>query len=81
MKFPISKKPLTRTTERGCGFHCLSGENRKTCIIDRPVNEESLYITEVANKDCPYLMKIGYRFTTYICICPKRREIYEKYSI
>ncbi len=61
-----------------CEFNhaCLHDPNFKFCKVERCVNNK-VYFVQKENKHCPYARTFGYSFH---CICPVRKEIYDKYK-
>ncbi len=76
----ITEETLKQTTKCHSSFQCLT-ENRDICLVDRRINGRGLVIRERNDKNqgCQYLMSFG--FSSYICNCPTRYELYTQYNI
>ena len=83
MILEISDKTLKQTTKCLRNFQCLTSESREMCLIDSHLQENVLLIKERAHTktDCSYMRVFGYSYTVYVCTCPTRREIYERYNM
>ena len=79
MAYQVSDKTKKQTTKCPYMFQCLNNETWDTCSIDRDLQGAFHTIKTKSNKSaCPY--RFSYAFS-YYCICPTRREIYQRYKI
>jgi hypothetical protein len=75
----VRKETIDHTTKCPRNYLCLTSNNRDMCLIDRPVSDEGLFIKgRVKHENCPYYIEFEY---SYICDCPTRHEIYQRYNI
>jgi len=58
-------------------FSCLKVE-RDICAVEDCVNDSVLFVKSKYKASCPYQQMFG---NEYICNCPVRKELYEKYRI
>lgn len=56
---------------------CLTEENHPCCKVSSCVGSKILFL-EKLERDCPYHQEFGF---SYICNCPVRIELYNKYKI
>ncbi len=56
---------------------CLK-EKCELCAVADCVNDSVLFVKSEYNASCPYQQMFGNEF---ICSCPVRKEIYEKYRL
>jgi hypothetical protein len=80
----ISDETLSRTTKCPSNFHCLNdGQHAKCsdatplCRVDYFIGNTDLVVSP-GHEDCPYKVSFGMR---YVCSCPVRQEIYQRYHI
>jgi len=73
----ISEETLKSTTKCQFDFACLEGNGFPKCVVDYSVKNNGVFIKQENDQRCPYKMAFGY---SYICYCPTRYEIYEKYE-
>lgn len=79
MDLKISDKTLKDTIKCKKGFSCLSGDQKGLCQVTlHPY--KTLYFIECRNneEECIYQTPID---NAYICACPTRKEIYDRYGI
>jgi len=68
---------LRKTTWCTKNFKCLQNGNCNYCQITRAVSKE-VHFVNCPDSDCSYKMSYG---ESWICNCPTRKEIYNKYGI
>jgi hypothetical protein len=78
MKLIISENAITETMMCKKDFVCLSGEGACLCELTYCLNGKSYFINPDKDKLCNYKVKYG---TTFLCGCPTRKEIYNRYEI
>jgi hypothetical protein len=59
-------------------FKCLADNNYKLCKIIESVRDNVFFIECLGVKPCIY--KISFGYSSYVCNCPTRKEIYRKYK-
>lgn len=77
MDTKISKDVINNTTRCKKNFSCLSGEN-PICRVELCVDDKIHFIKCANNEPCSYKIPFGYSF---VCICPVRKELHNKYNI
>lgn len=78
--FHISEETKKRTTKCLYNFECLCNDDWNTCTIKRELYGNGLEIKDRCDKNnCTYSMLFG--FSMYLCHCPTRCEIYQRYNI
>lgn len=78
-RLQVSDETLKLTTKCMRNFECLTSNKRNFCSVERPIKGGGIFIKEKARETCSYVMPFG--FSSFICNCPTRREIYDRYSI
>jgi len=72
----VSDQAKRSTEECTKDFACLKG-NLAPCKLEQCLGREVLVCL---NKEyCPYQIRFG--FADYLCSCPIRKELYEKYHM
>ncbi len=74
----IDKGILKKTTRCNFDFSCLTGD--KTCLCEVIDQKGFSSIKVRPNPDLPCSYNLPFNKSHY-CICPTRREIYQKYKI
>jgi len=72
----IEKEILDKTVHCTKDFDCIKNNNI-CCKVVSCVNKEVLFVECSEKNSCSYRMTYGYSF---ICTCPTRKEIYNKYG-
>lgn len=78
MRFLINDETLQATTDCEKGFSCLNGKIYDLCKVESCINEKVHFIKCANDGYCTYQDPFGYDF---VCACPTRKEIYNKYKI
>jgi hypothetical protein len=78
-RLQVSDEALKLTTRCMRNFKCLTAETTNICKAERPIKGGGIFIKEKVRETCNYAMPFG--FSSFICNCPTRREIYDRYSI
>ena len=75
----ISISERARNAAKRCKnkFACLKDKNT-CCEVDDCINDSILFVKSTYNASCPYQQLFGNEF---ICNCPVRKELYDKYRI
>ena len=66
------------TTKCEKNFTCLSDKNHKLCNVINTVGGKILCCYCFGRQPCNY--RVPHGFTSYLCSCPIRKEIYRKYK-
>jgi len=74
----IKKEILDKTEHCTKNFDCLKNNNTCCCKVESCINKEFYLVKCCENDSCGYRMTFG--TSTYICTCPTRKEIYNKYG-
>jgi hypothetical protein len=59
-------------------FACLNGNRDFLCKVEQCLGGQVLFVACLEQGYCSYQRRYG--FTGYMCTCPVRKEIYEKYD-
>lgn len=75
----IRNEILNKTTQCNRDFSCLKGiKPDKNCRVINCLNNEVHFVECSNDSFCSYLMSFG---NSFICNCPVRKEIFNKYGI
>jgi len=58
---------------------CLNGNGHKLCNVVCSCGDQVLFIEFQKKRRCNYKSSFG--FSSYLCNCPVRKEIYKKYGV
>jgi len=78
MKVYVSNEVMQSTTGCKKGFSCLEDNKKDLCKIGTSVDGEVHFIVCLNETNCSYERSYEEGF---ICDCPIRKEIYNKYKI
>ena len=78
MKIEVSEDTIKATIECKKNFSCLTCKREDLCTVERVISKDLMYFKCMNKNYCSYQMTFG---SFYICICPTRREIYDRYKI
>lgn len=78
LQIKIKEETIKKTNKCNKKFACLSTNNQVCCKVEYRTNGSFLFIYCSNNKHCNYIMTLG---NNYICNCPIRKEIYNRYCI
>ena len=78
MKVKISKDTLSKTKNCGNDFSCLKGKKECLCEVVGSSGYDVLFINPHSNRDCIYCTPFS---NSFLCHCPTRNEIYNRYKI
>ncbi len=78
MGFEVSEDILRKTTGCSCEFSCLSGGGECFCELDSGLGDKVIFIKPRNGGYCNYMISFGHSF---VCTCPTRKEIFNRYSI
>lgn len=72
----IDKNIIADTVKCEKNFDCLTGNNLVYCKVENYVNNEVHFIKCTDRLRCSYKMSFG---DSFICTCPTRKGIFNKY--
>ncbi len=76
MDIQINNEILKKTTCKK-GFSCLSGNKNEICKVELNVEDKIHFVKCINNDPCNHRRSFGYSF---VCLCPVRKEIFNKYG-
>ena len=74
----IDKAVLKKTSRCNFDFICLSEDHSCMCEVKDLKGLTSIKVKPNPDRPCPYLLRFH---KSHYCVCPTRREIYNKYKI
>jgi hypothetical protein len=74
----ISKETLQQTIKCTLSFQCLDDERRDICSVELSLREKGCFLKTVKPIACRYRVSFG---DSYLCTCPTRLELFNKYKI
>lgn len=77
MNLQIDIDTLSRTTKCTRDFACLT-DSGQLCRVENCVDNKVHFIQCRHDAKCNYQISYGY---SYICTCPTRKEIYNRYGL
>jgi hypothetical protein len=78
MIFKVDDSTIKETTKCEKNFSCLSEKRKELCKVTHKVEDEVFFVECQDTESCSYRSLFGYSF---ICTCPVRKVIYNKYTI
>ncbi len=78
MKLYVSNKVMEATTDCKKGFSCLEDKRKDLCKVGVSIGDEVHFIVCADDTNCSYQRS---SVEGFICDCPIRKEIYNKYKI
>jgi hypothetical protein len=78
MNAKISEDTLRKTRNCGNDFSCLNDEKECLCEAVGSSGDDVLFINPNSNRDCIYCTPFS---NSFLCHCPTRNEIYNRYKI
>ena len=75
-RFAISTEAKAAATKCPKRLACLKGDS-ELCAVEKCVGGAALFVSCLTQEYCPYQQRYGY--TGYLCTCPVRQEIHQKY--
>jgi hypothetical protein len=73
----IGEETIKETTHCHKDFECIKNNNI-CCNVTHSVNKQVHFVECKERVQCNYKMSFG---NSFICTCPTRKEIYNKYGI
>lgn len=77
MTYEISESTRAQTKKCHLEFACLKGGECPKCAVKYIIPEDGCFIKPEKTENCEYLLSFGY---SWICICPTRCEIFQRYQ-
>ena len=74
----ITGESLKKTGKCRKNHSCLSGERNDLCKVELNVDNKIHFVKCVNNEPCAFRISFGY---SYICSCPIRKELFDRYNI
>ncbi len=76
----VSKEKIDMTTRCKCDFKCLHDDSFQVCPVENPITPQGVYFIKMVHSICnsSYCLSFG---NSYICRCPVRKELYERYKV
>jgi hypothetical protein len=74
----ISESTLNQARECPIRFRCLSDAPGTVCPVEKREDGGALFIHTNRQRECPYLEWVD---GGYVCRCPVRIELYERYHM
>ncbi len=78
MPFAIDNNILRETTKCRNNFACLEGSKKCLNDVEQCINREVHFVNCKKMNSCDYLIPFG---DTYVCNCPTRKEIYNRFRV
>ncbi len=78
MHLEIGEDTLRKTRNCGNDFSCLKGGKECLCEAVGSSGYDVLFINPNSNRDCIYCTSFS---NSFLCHCPTRNEIYNRYKI
>jgi hypothetical protein len=75
-KLEVSEETIKKTVVCHNKFACLNGQP-PCCSVERYLGDKVFFIKD---SSCNCLYKINFGFSSAICACPVRREIFRLYG-
>jgi hypothetical protein len=74
----INEEIIKKTTRCTKKLSCLAGDRDDLCKVEFCVEEKIHFIKCLDKQPCNYRIPFGY---SHVCICPVRKELYNKYKV
>jgi len=78
MFYKISEETINQITRCNNNFKCLNDDSFQICPLENPI--EGVYFIRKVNPihNTNYCLSFG---GSYVCGCPTRKELYERYKV
>ncbi len=76
--FKVDDSIINKTTKCEKNISCLSEKRKELCKVTHQVENEVYFIECLDTESCFYRVSLG---DSFICNCPVRKAIYDKYKI
>ncbi len=74
----IDEEVLKNTTKCKKNFSCLSDIRNNLCKVELNIDNKIHFVKCMSSEPCNYRISFGYSF---VCICPVRKELFNRYNI
>ena len=74
----ISEDSLKNAGKCKKNHSCLSGQRDDLCKVELNVDDKIHFVKCMSKESCPYRIYFGY---SYVCLCPVRKELFNRYNI
>lgn len=74
----VDEETLKKTTKCNKDFSCLFGEKNELCQVELNVDDKIHFVKCKSVEPCNYRRSFGYSF---VCSCPVRKELFNRYNI
>ena len=74
----ISEDTIKNAGKCRKGHSCLSGQRDDLCKVELNVDDKIHFVKCMSNESCAYRISFGY---SYVCLCPVRKELFNRYNI
>ena len=78
MIFNVDDSIIRKTTECEKNLSCMSEKREELCKITRKVEDKVYFVKCQEAESCSYRLSFG---DSFICNCPVRKAIYNKYNV
>lgn len=78
MIFNVDDSIIRKTTRCEKHLSCMSETRTELCKITRNVEDKVYFVKCEENESCSYRLSFG---DSFICNCPVRKAIYNKYNV
>ena len=78
MIFNVDDSIIRKTTQCEKNLSCMSETKTELCKITRNVEDKVYFVKCEENESCSYRLSFG---DSFICNCPVRKAIYNKYNV
>ena len=76
MDLSISEDSIRKTSKCPHSYKCLNGQASRLCRPENSITGYGVFVDSEVAGPCPYKLPFGYG---WICKCPVRIEIFERY--
>ena len=77
MTYEISESTRAQTKKCRLDFECLKGGECPKCAVEYIILDDGCFVKPAQKENCEYLLSFGY---SWICTCPTRCEIFQRYK-
>lgn len=74
----ISEDIIKNTKKCTKKYSCISGTRTEICKVELNIEDKIHFVKCLSHESCPYRISFGY---SYVCICPVRKELFNRYGI
>ncbi len=74
----ISEETVKMAGKCKKNYSCLSEKGADICKVELNVEDKIHFVKCMSIEPCSYRISFGY---SYVCICPVRKELFNRYNI